>query len=91
MALWMIRAGRRGEYEDRFITDSRVYLTWGDTFQSDLRSVGSRAEITRMFRERWVNLVVVPSKKTPELHFGVIRTTAEYDATQTRSTATTVR
>lgn len=106
MALWMIRAGRHGEYEDRFITDSRVYLTW-DTFQADLRPVGSRAEIIRMFREKWVNasegkirnhtgqiwaflhtmavedLVVVPSKKTPELHFGVIRTKAEYDAAAT--------
>ena len=54
MALWMVRAGRYGEYEDRFLADSRIYLTW-DTFNSDLRSVGSRAEIGQMLREAWVN------------------------------------
>lgn len=30
MALWMMRAGRHGEYEDRFLATSRIYLTWGD-------------------------------------------------------------
>jgi len=54
MALWMVRAGRHGEYEDRFLTDARIYLTW-DTFNSDLRTVASRAEVAQMLREKWVN------------------------------------
>lgn len=29
MALWLMRAGRGGEGEDRFLTDGRIYLTWG--------------------------------------------------------------
>ena len=29
MALWMVRAGRHGEHEARFLDESRVYLTWG--------------------------------------------------------------
>src|SRR5688500_17327348 len=100
MALWMLRAGRHGEYEDRFLATSRIYLTLGDTLPTDARSVKSRAEIVQTLRERWPNasegkvrnhagqiwaflnamkpedLVVVPSKKTPELHFGAIRSEA---------------
>lgn len=104
MALWMLRAGRHGEYEDRFLSTSRIYLTWGDTFTGDARQFQSRAEIVQTLRERWAeasdgkirnhagqiwaflrtmkpdDLVVVPGKKTPELHFGVIRSEAQYDA-----------
>ena len=103
MSLWMIRAGRHGEFEDRFLSISRIYLTWGDTFPADARGAASRAEIVQTLRDRWPNvsegkvrnhagqvwaflrtmkpedLVVVPSKKTPELHFGVIRSDTEFD------------
>jgi len=30
MALWLIRAGSHGEFEPRFLEDSRVYVTWND-------------------------------------------------------------
>jgi restriction system protein len=103
MALWMLRAGRHGEYEDRFLSTSRIYLTWGDTLPHDARGFASRADAVQTLRERWPNasdgkirnhagqlwaflrtmkpddLVVVPSKKTPELHFGVIRSDAQFD------------
>jgi restriction system protein len=103
MALWMLRAGRHGEYEDRFLSTSRIYLTWGDTIPEGASAFPSRAEIVQTLRERWADasegkirnhagqiwaflrtmkaedLVVVPSKKTPELHFGVIRSEARFD------------
>lgn len=103
MALWMLRAGRHGEYEDRFLSTSRIYLTWGDTIPNDARGFTSRADVVQMLRERWSNasegkvrnhagqlwaflrtmkpddLVVVPSKKIPELHFGVIKSDAQFD------------
>jgi restriction system protein len=28
MAIWLIRAGKYGEHEDRFLNDSCIYLTW---------------------------------------------------------------
>jgi restriction system protein len=28
MSLWLTRAGRHGEFEKRFLDDSRIYLTW---------------------------------------------------------------
>jgi len=103
MALWMVRAGRHGEYEDRFLSDSRIYLTW-DTFNSDIRGVAARSEIVQLLRDQWPDaaegkirnhagqiwafiktmtpddIVVVPSKQKPELHFGVITSEAKYVA-----------
>lgn len=28
MSIWLFRAGKRGEYEEKFLTDGRIYLTW---------------------------------------------------------------
>ncbi len=33
MALWLVRAGRFGEHEQRFLQDSRVFLTWDGALQ----------------------------------------------------------
>lgn len=55
MALWMVRAGRYGEHEDRFLQSSRIYLTWGDTIRDDLRKLGSRADLAELLRQRWDN------------------------------------
>lgn len=30
MAIWLIRAGSHGEYEQKFIQENRVYVTWDD-------------------------------------------------------------
>jgi len=104
MTLWMMRGGRHGEYEDRFLTDGRIYLTWGDTLRGVTSGVNSRADLVQTLRERWPNasegmvrnhagqiwafmhvmaiddIVVLPSKKNPELHFGVIRSEAQFEA-----------
>jgi restriction system protein len=29
MSLWLIRAGKHGEHEQKFLDESRVYITWG--------------------------------------------------------------
>lgn len=36
MALWLIRAGKYGEHEQRFFADGRCYLTWEGTESTDL-------------------------------------------------------
>lgn len=41
MALWLIRAGRNGEYEQKFLDESRVYLCWND-LDADLSKVDDR-------------------------------------------------
>lgn len=30
MSIWLFRAGSKGEHENKFLTDNRVYLTWDD-------------------------------------------------------------
>ena len=32
MALYLVRAGRDGQFENRFISDNRIYLQWGGLF-----------------------------------------------------------
>ncbi len=39
MALWLIRAGKYGEHEQRFFADGRCYLTWDGTEDTDLAKV----------------------------------------------------
>jgi restriction system protein len=41
MALWLIRAGSEGEYERKFLDDSRAYLTW-DELREDLTKPSDR-------------------------------------------------
>ena len=36
MAIWLIRAGKYGEHEDRFLNNNRIYLTWGGLEAIDL-------------------------------------------------------
>lgn len=99
----MVRAGRHGEFEDRFIDDSRIYLTW-DAIEGNLCQVASRSAIIEQLTAAWPDaavgrvrnhagqiaaflkemkpgdLVVVPSKKKPELHFGEITSDCVFDA-----------
>src|SRR5699024_2976470 len=30
MTVWLFRAGKQGEFENKFLDDGRVYLTWDD-------------------------------------------------------------
>lgn len=30
MAIWLVRAGSHGEYEEKFIQENRIYATWDD-------------------------------------------------------------
>ena len=41
MAIWLVRAGSHGEHEQKFIQDSRVYVTW-DEFNTDLGKLADR-------------------------------------------------
>jgi len=44
MAMWMNRAGRRGEWEKDFLRDGRIYLQWEELAQ-DLSTVSNRAAL----------------------------------------------
>lgn len=45
MALWLVRAGSAGEYENKFLDESRIYLTW-DQLRTDLSAFADPAALT---------------------------------------------
>lgn len=52
MAIWLIRAGSHGEYEQKFIQENRVYVTW-DGLDVDLAKLRQKAYLTTAMTERY--------------------------------------
>jgi len=52
MALWMVRAGKAGEYENKFLSEGKIYLTWEDLFQ-DLLKTSSKKDLTELLDETY--------------------------------------
>ncbi|MDR0458118.1 MAG: restriction endonuclease [Burkholderiaceae bacterium] len=52
MAIWLIRAGSHGEYEQKFIQEKRVYVTWDD-LNVDLSKLQQRSELNAAMVERY--------------------------------------
>ena len=44
MTLWLVRAGRHGEHEKKFLDENRIYLTWSD-LSHDLAAVKGRSQL----------------------------------------------
>src|SRR5690349_17395153 len=47
MAIWLIRAGSHGEYEQKFIQENRVYVTWSG-LDLDLIKLADRDALVAM-------------------------------------------
>lgn len=52
MAVWLVRAGSSGEYEDKFIRERRVYVTW-DLLDVDLGGFMQREQVLAALAERY--------------------------------------
>lgn len=52
MAIWLIRAGSHGEYEQKFIQENRVYVTW-DRLDVDLVMLGKRSVLIDQMTKRY--------------------------------------
>ena len=52
MALWLVRAGKNGEYEQKFLEDSRVYLCWG-RLDADLSQVQGRKQLRQLLERTY--------------------------------------
>ncbi len=54
MAVWLVRAGSHGEYEQKFLQEKRVYLTW-EKLAVNLAKLSDRealfAKMTELYRE----------------------------------------
>ncbi len=51
MTLWLARAGSQGEFEQKFLDESRVYLTWD--LNVDLAKVASRTDLQQVLRDAY--------------------------------------
>lgn len=45
MSLWIVRGGKYGEYESKFIEENKVFLTWGDLTANDLTAIANYSGI----------------------------------------------
>jgi len=52
MELWLVRAGQIGEYEDKFLNEGRIYLTWNG-LSADLGAVASREALLELLKETY--------------------------------------
>jgi restriction system protein len=52
MAIWLTRAGSHGEYEQKFIQENRVYVTW-DNLDVNLAKLEHRSELTVAMTKRY--------------------------------------
>ena len=44
MAIWLVRGGRHGEYEQKFIQEDRIYVTW-DGLDVNLARLEAREDL----------------------------------------------
>jgi restriction system protein len=52
MAIWLIRAGSHGEYEQKFIQEKRVYVTW-DGLDVNLAKLADRPALVAAMTQRY--------------------------------------
>lgn len=52
MAIWLIRAGSHGEFEQKFIQENRVYVTWDD-LDVNMAKLSDRPDLTAAMTERY--------------------------------------
>ncbi len=51
MAIWLVRAGSHGEFEDKFLSEKRVYVTW-DKLDIDLARLPDRDALINSLEQR---------------------------------------
>ena len=52
MAIWLIRTGSHGEYEQKFIQEKRVYVTWSN-LDLNLAHLLTRADLTAVMSKKY--------------------------------------
>lgn len=52
MSIWLFRAGRNGEFENKFLDDKRVYLTWDD-LDEDLSKFENQQDLYKFLVDKY--------------------------------------
>ncbi len=53
MALWMVRVGKYGEYEAKFLETGRIFLTWKELQDDDLSTAKDYDAVKEVLRGRY--------------------------------------
>ena len=101
MPMWLCRAGRYGEFENKFLEDGKVYCTW-DNLSESIMQFHTKQDLQQYFVDNnpdvkvktamnWASqvwpfahemkkgeIVVLPSKIKPVIHFGKIKGDYEF-------------
>lgn len=52
MSVWLVRAGGSGEYEAKFLSEGRIYVTW-DGLDADLAKLSDRAQLQQLLAQTY--------------------------------------
>ena len=52
MAVWLVRAGAQGQFQEKFLSENRIYVTW-DRLNVDLKKLENRDELIDAMRDRY--------------------------------------
>ncbi|MBS6024995.1 MAG: restriction endonuclease [Paeniclostridium sordellii] len=52
MSIWLFRAGKNGEFENKFLEDKRIYLTWDD-LNEDLSKFESQRDLYKFLVDKY--------------------------------------
>ncbi len=52
MSVWLVRAGGSGEYESKFLSEGRIYVTW-DGLNDDLAKLNERSQLQQILAETY--------------------------------------
>ena len=54
MTLWVVRMGKHGEHEQKFLAENRLYLTWSG-LNADLSTTQSKTELRTILKDHYPN------------------------------------
>lgn len=53
MSLWLVRAGKYGEHESKFIEENKVYLTWDELAEEDMTDILDYEGIKQLVQQKY--------------------------------------
>ena len=52
MAIWLVRAGSQGEYEQKFIQEKQIYVTW-EEFKVNISKLADRSALAEKLNQNY--------------------------------------
>ena len=69
MSLWLVRAGRNGEYEYKFLSEGKIYITW-DNLSHDLSKLKSKQEFYELQIDIYIRRINLIGLEIGQVSYG---------------------